>query len=930
MAILQSYFRIITPKSKQDYTKTLTDYIDYNSPGFNMSSSATFYSQVLKGAGTRMQRYIQFDSMDTDIDISRALDIIAEECSNDDDKTNLPFEIEYQVEDDEEVNETIVTTIRAAVRKWNTLQDFNNRIFRIARTLIKYGDCFFKKSNDLQKWEYIDPSKVIGIEIDKSGNKVAYHLKGDGGAFVGYANKQAQVEVVPAAAIIHFTLSDEMGESMPFGESILQAIFRTFKQLSLLEDSVIIYRLVRAPERRVFYIDVGNMPPQRVKGYLEQIKNELRQKRTPNTTGGKDVIDGTYDPACLALDEKIPLLDGRTLTLLELIEEHNQGKQNWVYSCNPDTGEIVPGIISWAGVTRTNTEVLKLTLDNGKEVICTPDHKFPIQGKGFVRADELLLTDSLIPFNTQLSNTGYEEVFDISKNKWIKTHRIVKENIELDILRHKDQNEHASIVHHKDFNKLNNTPNNLVLMGKKDHFAYHCDFNKERFNSWDGEKQKDIISKLAEGRKNMTLEKDLERQKKIITGTNLTNRANGKRKTERRKSERLCSLSARLNVSQEIKSYVIDKLKTEPKINRNSFICWMNNDERFLNYFKKCNTPTCSGRRSKPTYTFLNCIVESFNMQCFQELKLYSQQLNHKIVKIEKVENRDVGCITIDGNEIYHNFHTFALDSGIFTKNSISEDFIFPTTASGRQSRVETLPGGENLGEMNELKYFRDKLFRGLRIPSSYFAGQDQQQAQYNDGKVGLAYIEELRFANFIRRIQNKLESEFDKQFKLYIKTLQLNIEEWLFLLKLPEPQNFGLYRKAALDSEMINTYKSIEDVKLLSARWKLKQYLGLSEDDLQMNEKMLKEELGIDENANISDIRQIYDPIQMDARTAVKVKNKHKDKEESGGGDMGGGDLGGEDMGGAPDMGGPDLGGGLDQGLGAVPGGDDFGNLGI
>ena len=550
MATLQSYFRIITPASQQKmYTTLHTDSTDFNSSnGFsNASSSVAFFSQVMKGAGSRMQRYIQYDSMDNDIDISRALDIIAEEISNDDETTNLAFEIEYQNEDDQEVSENVITTIRAAVRQWQKLQDLNNRIFRIGRIMCKYGDCFFKKTTDLKKWEYLDPSKVIGIEMDKEGNKVAYHLKGDGGGTLGFGSKLTDVEVVPAAGIIHFTLSDDMGESAPFGESVLQPIFRTFKQLSMLEDSVIIYRLVRAPERRVFYVDVGNMPPQRVKLYLENIKNEIRQKRIPNTTGNQDTIDGAYNP------------------------------------------------------------------------------------------------------------------------------------------------------------------------------------------------------------------------------------------------------------------------------------------------------------------------------------------------------------------------------------NSISEDFYFPVTASGRSSRVEVLPGGENLGELNELKYFREKLYKGLRVPVSYLGGQDAQPAQYNDGKVGVAFMEELRFANYVRRIQNKIESVMDAEFKMYLKSLGVSVEEWLFLLRLPEPQNFGIYRQNALDTDLINAFKSIEDVKQLSSRFKLKRYLGLTEDDLQMNEKMLKQELEIDEDANVSDLRQIYDPVQMEARQAAKIKSKHLDKPEDGGAGGGGEDLGGG--------GGEDLGGGLGGGdLGGAGGGDDLG----
>jgi hypothetical protein len=545
MATWVNYWRIITPASKkQQYTHLATDTLSNTNP--NAVASISWYSQIMKGAGTRLQRYIQYEGMDGDVDVSRALDIIAEEISNDDERTGLPFLIEYQNEEDEEVSETIVSTLRAAVRHWARIQDLNNRIFRTARTMVKYGDCFFRKTTDFKKWDFVDPSKVLGIEINEKNERVAYHLKkGEGTVTVGGRNDN--VEIVPADAIIHFSLSDEMEDMAPFGESVLQPIFRTFKQLSMLEDSTIIYQIVRAPERRVFYIDVGNMPQQRVATYLESIKNQIRQKRQPNTTAGKENVDGVYNP------------------------------------------------------------------------------------------------------------------------------------------------------------------------------------------------------------------------------------------------------------------------------------------------------------------------------------------------------------------------------------NSIQEDFFFPVTTSGRGSRVETLPGGENQGQNENLLYFQKKMFRGLRIPTSYMVGQDGQQAQYNDGKVGIAYIEELRFANFIKRLQNKLESVYDYQFKIYLNAANIIVNEELFLLKLPDPQNFALYRQAALDTDLINAFKSVEDVEYLSRRFILARYLGLTEDEIQMNEAMLKQERAIREDVNLSDLQQIYDKKVYENRPEQKVE----EPEAEGGEEMGGGEPGGEEMGG---MGGApeEMGGGGAELPPGGPGGEE------
>ena len=169
--------------------------------------------------------------------------------------------------------------------------------------------------------------------------------------------------------------------------------------------------------------------------FVERIKNEIHQRRIPTQTGAgtQNMMDATYNPLCLDLDTKIPLLDGRTLSLRELIVEFDAGKENWVYSCDPQSGRVVPGVVSWAGVTRTQAETIKLTFDNGQELICTPDHKIPVFGRGFVEAKDLTVDDSLIAFNTRTKaisggRTGqYQQVWDHDSKSWIWTHRLVGE-----------------------------------------------------------------------------------------------------------------------------------------------------------------------------------------------------------------------------------------------------------------------------------------------------------------------------------------------------------------------------------------------------------------------------------------------------------------------------------------------------------------------
>jgi hypothetical protein len=177
---------------------------------------------------------------------------------------------------------------------------------------------------------------------------------------------------------------------------------------------------------------------------------------------------------------------------------------------------------------------------------------------------------------------------------------------------------------------------------------------------------------------------------------------------------------------------------------------------------------------------------------------------------------------------------------------SINEDYFFPQTAEGRGSKVDTLPGGTNLGEIDDLKYFTNKLFRGLRIPSSYLpTGADDSQASYNDGRVGTAYIQELRFNKYCERLQSLVASIFDEEFKMYMYSRGVNIDANLFELKFNPPLNFASTRQSALDGERINTFNTIQAVPFMSKRFALKRFLGLNDEEVAENERMWAEENG-------------------------------------------------------------------------------------
>jgi DNA gyrase subunit B len=193
-------------------------------------------------------------------------------------------------------------------------------------------------------------------------------------------------------------------------------------------------------------------------------------------------VEGDSAGGCFSGDTKVALADGRNLTFRELVAEHGQGKQNFCYTIKND-GRIGIAPISNPRVTRRNTGVIKVILDNGEGLVCTPDHLFMLRDGSYQKAEELVQTNSLMPLYRQHSKIGkritiegYELVFDPQEKRWIFTH-LLADDYNLSKGRYAKQKN--SCVHHIDFNKLNNNPTNLRRMGKQEHLDLHTTVVKE-------------------------------------------------------------------------------------------------------------------------------------------------------------------------------------------------------------------------------------------------------------------------------------------------------------------------------------------------------------------------------------------------------------------------------------------------------------------
>ena len=234
---------------------------------------------------------------------------------------------------------------------------------------------------------------------------------------------------------------------------------------SLMEDAMLIHRIMRAPEKRIFKVDIGNIPPNEVDNHMERIMQQM--KKTPyldQATGdynlrfnlqnmvedfflpvrggdsgtsidnlpglewtGTDDIEylrnkmmaalkipkaflGYDESLCISPDTLIPLLNGEEKSAKELIDDHNNGIKNYVYAIDEKTKNIVSGEIEWAGYTRLNAQIVRVWLDNNKFVDCTPDHNFLTRDGRWVESQNLTIGQSLMPLYLKKMAEHYDMI----------------------------------------------------------------------------------------------------------------------------------------------------------------------------------------------------------------------------------------------------------------------------------------------------------------------------------------------------------------------------------------------------------------------------------------------------------------------------------------------------------------------------------------
>ena len=237
---------------KDRYTKLQRSYYDSNAGAQSMA-----YHQV------RRELFRDYDAMDSDPIIGSALDIYADEST-----TKNEYGDVLQIKS---TNENVRDMLH------NLFYDIMNIEFNLwpwIRNLVKYGDAFIALEimpgkgiinvaphsiYNVERLEGTDPNNPdyvkYKVELDRLGKK-----------------EYEQYEMA------HFRMLSDTN-FLPYGKSMVEGARRIWKQLSLMEDAMLIHRIMRAPEKRVFKIDIGNIPPQEVDNYMQKIINKM--KKTP-------------------------------------------------------------------------------------------------------------------------------------------------------------------------------------------------------------------------------------------------------------------------------------------------------------------------------------------------------------------------------------------------------------------------------------------------------------------------------------------------------------------------------------------------------------------------------------------------------------------------------------------------------------------------
>ena len=247
----------------------------------------------------RMARYSEFAEMEYQPEIAAALNIFADETAAGDEKGKAFHLYSKNPEVKKALEELFYDILNI---------DFNLRPW--IRNLVKYGD-FFLYNEVIPDIGIVNVQPIPVNELEREegfDQRDPYAVRYK---WITRGNRYLENWQVTHMRILGNDLF------LPYGTSILEPARRVWRQLVMMEDSMLVYRVVRSPERRVFYIDVGNVAPNDVPSFMEAVKQTMRSKDVVNRQDGR--MDQRFNPLSIDEDYFIPVRGGQTGTKIETL-----------------------------------------------------------------------------------------------------------------------------------------------------------------------------------------------------------------------------------------------------------------------------------------------------------------------------------------------------------------------------------------------------------------------------------------------------------------------------------------------------------------------------------------------------------------------------------------------------------------------------------